>query len=293
MKFIKICLVVGSLLVSGLTHGSDDLRTKMLKVNQMLKKDLIFVKLNTPMPVYDYDNNAPPSFEKMTSQVGKQSEIQVFLSDQSILNLHYFMSSHPDAVEHRKTYYSGVLSGKNQIPIKVDPKIGMVDMKLIKKMDFYENGVMLTIDVENSPYTEFTVDDLSTNISVVYTFGHGYVLKAELQTIFKGKNDPDDEKMNYLIGAYKQAVKNKDYSYNSLWGYINDEATYVKGDSIVNISQYKIDSRYAYLSEIDDNSANMAFYTKETYNNYDNLVEKIKQLDKQKKYQKLDKILQN
>jgi len=292
VKFIKICLVISSLLMGGLAHASDDLRLKMLKVNQTFQKNLMFVKLSTPIPVYD-DGKKSPSFEKMASQVGKQSELKVFVSEQSMLNLHYFMSNHPDAVEHRKIHYSGVLSGKNQIPTKVNPKSGMVDMKLIKKMDFYENGVMLVIDVENSPYTEFKVDDLSTNISVVYTFGYGYVLKAELQTIIKSKSDPDDEKMNYLLGAYKQAVKNKDYSYNSLWGYINDETAYVKGDSIVNISHYKTDSKYAYLLGMDDNSANMAFYTKETYDNYDKLVENFKELDQEKKYHLLGKILQN
>lgn len=293
MKIIKKCLIISTLLIAGLSHANDNIKLRELAINDVMQENFKVFKTKDEIPVYDYDNKVPPSFETIVNQVGKKNELTVFVSKQSIRYLYYFMSDHSDAVEYRKTYYRGILTGENQVKTKADTETGRVDKAFIKKLEFYENGILVTIDIEKSPFSEFIVEDETSDFSVTYTYGHGYVLKADLETVIRSKNDPDGFQTKYVLDLYKNTVTNKGYSYRTLSGYFYDDTDYKKDDSIVNIRHYVNKSDYRYLMEFENNTVNMEFYTRETYADYAQLVEKLKMLDQAEKYKKLHRILQN
>lgn len=238
-----------------------------------------------PLQDYDYDKNVPPSFDTLTSQVGKQEQLEVFLPIKSLKYLHYFNIQHPDAIAFRAKYYRGYGNGKSSIESKrAKPEDGEIDHLTINKMNFFKNGLLMNIDVAKSPHTIFKVEDLTSDYAVSYEYGKGAVLKADLITTVKINELTDRDKVKYVLDEYKKALKNKGYSPESIWGYINDGSVYEKGESIINVSA----SEMSIYRNVD---TTMSFYSQETYNNYQKMQEDFKQDEYRKKYQKLDRIL--
>lgn len=293
MKRIKLGLLMGALLMSSMTMASDMKETLLSNSNSVLStlESSHRVSNVEPLKDYDYDKNVPPSFDVLTSKVGKKDELQVFIPKQSMLYISYFLIDHPDAKQYREKYYGGIGNGEKSVKRKSSPSTGLVDPANVKKMEFYNNGMLVDLNVKDSPYTEFAVGDLNSDFDVKYTFGHGYILKAELTT--STKSEADDSKLNYVINEYKTALKNKGYSYESVWGFIQADPLYEKDETIVGIEVYRTSIAERIILDYKYDNAVMVIYDKDTFNNYDNIADDIKKKDYDIEFTKLGRILNN
>lgn len=299
MRKITMGLFLGAALMSSMAMATD-IKDILLSATEIQLKLLERVKTAIPSDVvveplqdYDYDKNVPPSFDVLTSQVGKKEQLNVFLPTKSVKYIKYFMIDHPDATAFRAKYYHGYGNSKSVIESKMpaDPKEGFIDPSTINKMTFFKNGILMNIDVAKSPHTIFDVEDLTSDYSVEYEYGKGYVLKADLITDVKINNESDNEKVKYVFDEYKKALSKKDYGYESIWGYINNGSVYEKNDSIVEVSIYEMSFHASIALGYRYNNATMSFYTQETYNNYEKMLDDFKQDEYRQEYQKLDHIL--
>lgn len=299
MQKITMSLLLGAALLSSMAMATD-FKDVLLSATELQLTLIEQVKTAIPSEVvveplqdYDYDKNVPPSFDVLTSQVGKKDQLDVFLPKKSIKYTKYFLINHPDAIAFRAKYYRGYGNGKrsSEVSFPSEPKEGSIDPSTINKMTLFKNGLLMNIDVAKSPHTIFKVEDLTSDYAVSYEYGKGYVLKADLITSVKINSLSDRSKLEYVFDEYKKALNKKGYEYESIWGHINDNSAYEKGDIIVDISMSKMTNYDITVLGYRYDNAKMSFYNKETYNNYQKMQEDFKQDEYRQEYQQLDRIL--
>jgi len=241
----------------------------------------------------NYDlNNVPPTVNELTKQVGKQDELTVFVPNEQVDYFFYFRSSHPTAVEYRKKFFYELFNDDDTKPRNEYTSLGIVKASLIKKMDFYNNGVLMTLNVKDSPLTEFEVNE--DKYSVTYSYAYGYVLKATLRTKtqkFYVSLDPVDvNAINYILNEYVKAIKNKGYTNKNLLGWLIGERLYEKDNIVIEIADDLKDEDNRY-SKIQSSVAKMTVYNKEVYDNFKKIQDEIKTRNYEEEYKKLNFIL--
>lgn len=296
MKRIKLGLLLGAVLVSSMALASGDMKEAMHTVTESVVSNLDIMQKGNDielLPEYDYDKNVPPSFDVLRTKVGKKDEIEIFIPKVSIRYISYFIVDHKDARDFREKYYRGLgnESRDKSEDRAASSKRGFANPDIINKLTFYKNGVLAVINVKDSPYTEFSTGDLDSDFDVKYTYGRGYVLKAELVT--STKSDSDESKLNYVVNEYKTALKNKGFSYESLFGYIQENPLYAKDETIVGIEVYKMSLAVRLILNYRYDNAIMSIYDKDTFNNYAQIEADIKKKDYDVEFTKLGRILNN
>lgn len=251
-------------------------------------------KFSNVLKDYDYDSNVPPTLETLTKQVGLQDELQVFIPASSPRYFYYFDIDHKVANEFREKFFGGIGNNSKYKKLKSSLTEGQVEASVIKNMVFYSNGVMLTIDVKNSPLSVIMNDSRYSTFNVQYTFAYGYVLKAELITKIKNKSDDrfDKDGMNYVLNTYKTALKNSGYKDSTFLGWGN-ENLFKKDNSVIEIGSNEKDVSPYYLGVLIPAVATMTVYDKETYDNYSKIEDEIKIKSFEKNYIRLNRILNN
>ena len=248
-------------------------------------------KFSNVLKAYDFDNAVPPSVETLIKQVGAQDELQVFIPEKSRMYFYYFSIDHPIATEFRKKFFFGVGNNSKEVKLASNLSMGLVNAKSIKNMDFYSNGVLLTLDIKESPLTVIEIDPRDSIYSVKYTFADSKVLKVELMTNVsnESKTKVDKEAMQYVLNSYKEFLKNKGYTNKSLWG--REEDVYKKDNSVIMIDNNTKGLPDAYVGYLIPALAVMTIYDKEIYENYENIENDIKNKEMAKKFNRLDQIL--
>jgi hypothetical protein len=291
MKRIKLGLLMGAVLMSSMALASDPKETMKLVSEVTVGTFDLFQEVNDvdPLTDYDYDKNVPPSLDVLTTQVGKKDELEIFVPKMSLRYISYFIVDHKDAREYRTKYYNGL---GNDGKLKEDPaamKRGFANPATINKMTFYKNGILVKINVKDSPFTEFSIGDFDSKYDVRYTYGHGYVMKAELVT--STKSDGDSGKIDYVVNEYKTALKNKGYSYESLFGYFQESPLYAKDETVIAINVYKSSMAERIIYNYQYENAVMVITSKDVFNNYAKIEADIKKKDYDSEFSKLDRIL--
>jgi hypothetical protein len=246
------------------------------------------------LPTFDYDKNVPPSFEKLRSQVGVKDELEIFIPDTSPGYISYLLLDQPDAKEHREKYYKG-LKGKEEWVRDdfFDSRKISIDKSTINKMTFFKNGILINVDVKKSPKTVINMEDLTSNYSVQYTYGYGYVLKATLSTIINNKDNDrfDKDAMEYVVNTYISSLKNKGYTNKNMFGWVSDESLYQKDNTVVKLETNEKEVPIDFLGYMLPAEAYMTIYDKDVYDNYSKIEDEIKKKKFEKDYNKLDNIL--
>jgi hypothetical protein len=160
-------------------------------------------------------------------------------------------------------------------------------------MDFYSNGVMLTIDIKNSPLSVIMNDSRHSTYNVEYTFAYGNVLKVELMTNVsnKSRTDVDKEAIKYVLNAYKESLENKGYTNKSFWGWGKEENVYKKDNSVIMVDYNGKDLPANYMGYLIPAVVVMTIYDKAIYDNYANVENDIKNKEMAKAFNRLDRIL--
>lgn len=296
MKGIKLGLLMGAVLVSSMAFATDpnELMQESAEIaagNLELFQEVADVD---ELATYDYDKNVPPSFDVLTKQVGKKDELEIFVPKTNLRYISYFIVDHKDAREYRTKYYHGLGNGvEDTTEDKVSAwKRGFANPATINKMTFYKNGVLVKINVKDSPLTVFSVSDYGDKFDVRYTYGHGYVTKAELITqtntnIYGSNNGQAD----YVVNEYKTALKNKGFSYESLFGYFEENPLYENDDTIVAINVNETTLAERILLSYKYDSVVMVVVNKDIYNNYAKIEAELKKKDYDIEFSKLNRIL--
>lgn len=250
-------------------------------------------KFSNVLKDYDFDKGVPPSVETLIKQVGAQDELQVFIPESSSIYFYYFAIDHPIATEFRQKFFFGV--GNNDRKIKLDSNLSMgrVEAKSIKNMDFYSNGLLLTLDVKESPMTVIEIEPRESIYSVKYTFAYGNVLKVELMTNVsnESRTDVDKEAIKYVLNAYKESLENKGYTNKSFWGWGQEENVYKKDNSVIMVDYNGKDLPASYMGYLIPAVVVMTIYDKTIYDNYANVENDIKNKEMAKTFNRLDRIL--
>lgn len=296
MKRIKLGLLLGAVLMSSMALASDDMKESLHSATESVVGNLNIIQKDNDidlLPEYDYDKNVPPSFDVLKTKVGKKDEIEIFIPKMNIRYISYFIVDHKDARDFREKYYRGLGNGirEKSKDSNSSSKRGFANPELINKLTFYKNGVLVVLNVKDSPYTEFSAGDLESDFDIKYTYGHGYVLKAELITSIKSYSD--ESKLNYVVNEYKTALKNKGFSYESLFGYFQENPLYAKDETIVGIEVYKMSLSVRLILNYRYDTATMSIYDKDTFNNYAQIEADIKKKDYDVEFKKLGRILSN
>lgn len=247
-------------------------------------------KFSNVLKPYDSQNLVPPTIDELTKQVGKKDELTLFVPSGTAEYFYYFQLNHPTAIEYREKFFYGVYNdGKDK---KIEPMlaIGLTDTEFVKKMDFYNNGIMLTLNVKDSPLTEITTEE--DNFAVKYTYSFGYILKATLvtktQEVAYSINAIDIKPINYVLGEYVKAVKNKGYQNKNLIGGLMGDRVFEKDNIVIEVDK---DAKEANSIGLYSTTANMTIYDKEVYDNYDAIQDDIKTKSYEIEFKKLNKIL--
>jgi hypothetical protein len=293
MKRIKLGLLMGAVLMSSVTLASDPKETMKAVSEVAVGTFELFKEVNDvdPLKDYDYDKNVPPSVDVLTTQVGEKDELEIFVPKMSLRYISYFIVDHKDARDYRTKYYNGL---GNDVKSEENPdatKRGFANPATINKMTFYKNGILVNINVKDSPYTEFAVGDFDSTYDIRYTYGHGYVMKAELVTNTKSAGDAG--KIDYVVNEYKTALKNKGYSYESLFGYFQESPLYAKDETVIAINVYKSSMAERIIYNYKYDKAVMVITNKEVFNNYEKIEADIKKKDYDVEFTKLGRILNN
>ena len=250
-------------------------------------------KFSNVLKDYDFDKGVPPSVETLIKQVGAQDELQVFIPESSSIYFYYFAIDHPIATEFRQKFFFGV--GNNDRKIKLDSNLSMgrVEAKSIKNMDFYSNGVLLTLDVKESPLTVVEIEPRESIYSVKYTFAYGNVLKVELMTKVsnESRTDVDKEAIKYVLNAYKESLENKGYTNKGFWGWGKEGNVYKKDNSIIMVDYNGKDLPAGYMGYLIPAVVVMTIYDKAIYDNYANVENDIKNKEMAKTFNRLHRIL--
>lgn len=300
MRKIKMGILLSSALalMSSISMSSAvDFETKQLR------KPIAVIDMSTPdntkfsnmLKDYDIDNKVPPSLETLTKQVGVKDELQVFIPERSSKYFYYFIIDHPIATEFRKKFFFGVGNDDTATKLKSYLSIGLVEPKNIKNMDFYNNGILLTFDVKNSPMTVLEIDDRQSVYSVQYTFAYGNVLKVELMTKVSNESRTGIDKaaMNYVLSSYKQSLESKGYTNKSFFGWVGEESVYKKDNTVIEVNSNGKDLPASYIGYLIPALAVMTIYDKDIYENYADVEANIKNKDMERTYNKLSRILNN
>lgn len=293
MKRIKLGLLMGAVLMSSVAMAADPKEILLSTAETYLKMlaPLETVENVEPLQDYDYDKNVPPSFDVLTTKVGKKDELEVFLPKKSVQYLNYFQTNQPDAKAFRDKHYRGFGNGKNSWVRIPNPKEGLIDPSTINKMTFYKNGILVNINVAQSPYTKFKIEDLTSAYAVEYEYGKGEVLKADLITTIKIIDEADKNKLTYVLGEYTKSLKNKGYSSQSIFGLFDKVPTYEKDDSVVEVTSDKMSDYASALFGYQYYNATMSFYSQDTHKNYAQKRKDFQEQEYQQEYKKLDRIL--
>jgi hypothetical protein len=251
-------------------------------------------KFSNILKDYDYDNNVPPTLETLKGKVGLKDELQVFIPESSPQYFYYFDIDHKIANEFRKRFFGDVGNNRDFGKLKSNPAESKLEASVIKDMDFYSNGVMLTIDIKNSPLSVIMNDSRHSTYNVEYTFAYGQVLKAEIITKIKNKSDDrfDKEGMNYVLNTYKTALKNNGYNNSTLFGW-GKENIFKKDNVVIEIGSNEKDVSAVYLGYLIPAVAKMTVYDKAIYDNYSKIQDEIKNKSFEKNYTRLNRILNN
>lgn len=251
-------------------------------------------KFSNVLKDYDYDNNVPPTLEKLTKQVGLKDELQVFIPEKSPQYFYYFAIDHKIAHEFRKKFFADVGNYRSFFNLESNSTESKLDPSIIKDMNFYSNGVMLTIDVKNSSLSVIESDSRYSTFNVKYTFAYGQVLKAELITKIKNKSNDrfDKEGMKYVLNTYKTALKNNGYKDSTFLGWGNEDL-FTKDNSVIEIGSNEKDVSPVYLGYLIPAIATMTVYDKDIYDNYSKIEDEIKNKSFEKDYNRLNRILNN
>lgn len=295
MRKIKMGLLLGAALMSSMAMAAENLD------RQQVTEDIKVVNMSVPenakfsnvLKEYDFDNAVPPSVTTLIKQVGAQDELQVFIPESSSIYFYYFCIDHPIATEFRQKFFHGI--GNNNLKIKLDSdlKMGRVEAKSIKNMDFYSNGVLLTLDIKESPMTVIEIDPRKSIYSVKYSFAYGNVLKVELMTRVsnESRTNVDDDAMKYVLNSYKESLENKGYTNKGFLGWVNDENVYKKENSVIMIGYNGKELPASYMGYLIPALAVMTIYDKAIYDNYANVENDIKNKEMAKTFNRLERIL--
>lgn len=250
-------------------------------------------KFSNVLKDYDFDKGVPPSVETLIKQVGAQDELQVFIPESSSIYFYYFSIDHPIATEFRQKFFFGIGNNDRKIKLDSDLSMGRVEAKKIKDMDFYSNGVMLTLDIKESPLTVIEIEPRESIYSVKYTFAYGNVLKVELMTNVsnKSRTDVDKEAIKYVLNAYKESLEKKGYTNKSFWGWGKEENVYKKDNSVIMVDYNGKDLPASYMGYLIPAVVVMTIYDKAIYDNYANVENDIKNKEMAKAFNRLDRIL--
>lgn len=252
-------------------------------------------KFSNVLKDYDFDKGVPPTVENLTKQVGKQNELQVFIPENSSKYFYYFDIDHPIATEFRKKFFFGI--GNTDIIPKMtsDLSMGRVDAKSIKNMDFYSNGVLLTLDIKDAPTTVVEIEPRDSIYSVKYTYAYGNVLKVELITKVsnESRTGVDKEAMNYVLTSYKKSLEVKGYTNKGFLGWVSEENVYKKENTVIEVNDNGKDLPASYIGYLIPALAVMTIYDKNIYENYANMEIEIKNKEMATTYKRLDRILNN
>lgn len=265
-----------------LTHAIDMSAPENAKFSNILKD-------------YDFDNKVPPTLETLTKQVGSHDELQVFIPESSSKYFYYFVIDHPIATEFRKKFFFGVGNDDTGTKLKNYLSIGLVEPRNIKNMDFYSNGVLLTLDVKESPTTVIEIDDRKSVYSVQYTFAYGKVLKVELMTKVSNQSRTglDKDALKYVLNSYKQSLESKGYTNKGFLGWVSEENVYKNDNTVIEVSSNDETLPAAYIGYLIPALAVMTIYDKTIYENYANVEVEIKNKEMATTYNRLNRILNN
>lgn len=247
-------------------------------------------KFSNVLKPYDSQNLVPPTIDELTKQVGKKDELTLFIPSGTLEYFYYFGLNYPTAIEYREKFFYGVLNDEKDKKKKSMPSLGLIDAEFVKKIDFYNNGLMLTVNVKDSPLTEITTEE--DNFAVKYTYSFGYILKATLvtktQEVAYSINAIDIKPINYVLGEYVKAVKNKGYQNKNLIGGLMGDRVFEKDNIVIEVDK---DAKEANSIGLYSTTANMTIYDKEVYDNYDAIQDDIKTKSYEIEFKKLNKIL--
>jgi len=216
-------------------------------------------------------NNFPPIISHLGTQVGKKNELVLVIPKTS--KLYYVFTKEED------TY----LDQPNQFINNLNSLIAYEDIEEhITSIEKQQSSITVTLNLEDIKYQTIQVgDDYNPNNPFVfeYTIGHGYVLKIQMITItYETKNKVINllEDARYVAKKIKNALI--DIGYKSTF--------YSFGYKNVN------NRAYVWVNpETDFVSLNLLIYEKDTYKNYERLINSMKEKNIDKKYKILNTIL--
>lgn len=109
--------------------------------------------------------------------------------------------------------------------------------------------------------------------------------------VTKTKYGIDSSKIDYVVNEYKTALKNKRYSYESSFGYFQENPLYKKDETVIAINTYKSSPAERIIYNAQYDTAMMVIVDKEVFNNYAKIEEDIKKKDYDFEFSELGKIL--
>lgn len=293
----KIVLWAGCLGFAVMAMAAENLDT------QKVTEDIKVVNMSIPenakfsniLKEYDFENTVPPSVETLIKQVGAQNELQVFVPESSSIYFYYFCIDHPIATEFRQKFFHSIGNNNLKIKLESDLKMGRVEAKNIKNMDFYSNGVLLTLDIKESPLTVLEIEPRESIYSVKYSYAYGNVLKVELMTRVsnESRTNVDAAAMKYVLNSYKESLENKGYTNKGFLGWVKEENVYKKDNSVIMIGYNGKDLPASYMGYLIPALAVMTIYDKAIYDNYANVENDIKNKEIAKTFNRLGRILNN
>lgn len=225
----------------------------------------------------------PPIVDELVGKVGQKDELKVFVPKNSKLYAYYYLNANKEKFKLDKGDMT--MTQVNGMSLTIFDIEEFPEPKYINKIDFYKNGLNLFIDVKNSPLKIIVVDDVNSYYSIRYTYGRGYVLKAQLLTKVKYKGEYDFENRDYIIDKYKESLAKKGYKSNSFFSFLTSNPDLEKDNSLI-----VIDPASPFYRESTIN-INMNIYDKTIYDDYDNYLKKVRKIDLDNTYKELPRIL--
>lgn len=300
MRKIKMGLLLGSALA---LMTSMAMSPAIAWDNKQMEKMTHAIDMSAPenakfsniLKDYDFDNKVPPTLETLTKQVGSHDELQVFIPESSSKYFYYFIIDHPIANEFRKKFFFDIGNDDTGTKLKSYLSIGLVEPRNIKNMDFYSNGVLLTLDVKESPTTVVEIDDRKSVYSVQYTFAYGKVLKVELMTKVSNQSRTglDKDALKYVLNSYKQSLESKGYTNKGFLGWVSEENVYKNDKTVIEVGSNEGTLPADYIGYLIPALAVMTIYDKTIYENYANVEVEIKNKEMATTYNRLNRILNN
>jgi len=217
-------------------------------------------------------NDFPPILSQLGTQVGKQKELTIVIPQTSKL---YYIFQKEEGDLYRIT--------ENQFVNNLGSSIDYKNVKEhIVNISKNETSITVTINLENIKYQTIQVgDDYNPKNPFVfeYTVGYGYVINIQMLTLsYKNEKSIMElyEENKHIAKKCKNALIDLGYKYHFY-------STKCKNDK--NIAQISVilKGKCCFL--------NLSILEKDTYKNYDKIINSMKEKNIDKQYKILDTIL--